>query len=77
MEDLIEFCKKFGINRNRDKRRDGHPELFLFSLGTFYPGGVYDYDPKDADALIERIKQMTRSQKEEGFLDFLKKLFNN
>ena len=77
VEDLTAFCQRLGINRNRDKKRDGHPELFLFSLGDFYPGGVYDYDSRDADALIERIKQTTRSQKEEGVLDLLKKLFNN
>ena len=77
VDDLVSFCKRMGINRNKKKERDGHPELFLFSLGDFYPGGVYDYDSKDADALIERIKQMTRSQKEEGPLDFLKKLFNS
>lgn len=77
VEDLTAFCKKHGINRNKDKRRDGHPELFLFSLGDFYPGGVYDYRSADADALIERIKWMTRAQKEESFLDHLKNLFNN
>ncbi|MBP5295010.1 MAG: hypothetical protein J6Y95_04745 [Lachnospiraceae bacterium] len=77
VDDLTTFCKRLGINRNKNKDLDGHPELFLFSLGDFYPGGVYDYDSKDADALIERIKQMTRGQKEEGPLDFLKKLFNS
>ena len=76
VDDLISFCKENGINRNRKKKLDGHPALFLFSLGTFYPGGVYDYDSRDADALIELIKRITRSLRSFSWFDRLKEIFN-
>ena len=77
IEDLTAFCQKHDINKHKKKDISGHPPLFLFSLGDFYPGGVYDYNSKDADALIERIKHSTRYHKDDSLLDILKRLFNN
>lgn len=31
------------------------PRLFLFSLGTFYVGNVFEFDPTDADAILDMV----------------------
>lgn len=69
---LVRLCKKYNIN----KRTKFHPNLYTFSLGTFYVGGLYEYEQTDSDRLVVAIKNSTVSIKEECFLDKLKKVFN-
>ena len=48
---LVDLCKKYNINCNSNYR----PKLFTFSLGKFYVGGLYEYDPIDSELLINTI----------------------
>ena len=48
---LVDLCKKYHINCNSNYR----PKLFTFSLGKFYVGGLYEYDPIDSELLINTI----------------------
>ena len=48
---LVDLCKKYNINCNSNYR----PKLFAFSLGKFYVGGLYEYDPIDSELLINTI----------------------
>lgn len=64
--------KQFAINV-----RSGYlPKLYTFSLGQFYLGGVYDYDPSDANKIINVIRDITKGQKERSFFDRLKDVLN-
>ncbi len=60
---LIELCRANGINR----RTDGQPMLYTFSLGRFYVGGVYQYDPTDANKLVEVLRQSTSASRKGMF----------
>lgn len=48
---LVDLCEKYHINCNSNYR----PKLFTFSLGKFYVGGLYEYDPIDSELLINTI----------------------
>ena len=56
---LIDLCRENGINTSTN----GQPMLYTFSLGHFYVGGVYQYDPTDANKLIEVLKGNTQINK--------------
>lgn len=70
---LTELCKENGINR----RTGGQPRLYTFSLGQFYVGGVYQYDPTDANKLVEVLKHDTESYTSGGFFDKMRQVFNS
>lgn len=69
---LAELCKENGINR----RTGGMPKLYTFSLGKFYVGGVYKYDPTDANKLVQILKHDTESIGKGGFFDKVRDVFN-
>lgn len=48
---------------------DGWPKMYTFSLGRFYPGGIYEYDRHDADQLIDAFKGGTVIVKKKTFWD--------
>ena len=48
---LTEVCRDYNINCNSNYR----PKLFTFSLGKFYVGGLYEYDPIDSELLVNTI----------------------
>lgn len=52
------------------------PKLYTFSLGRFYMGGIYEYDPTDADKLIGVIGNVTRGKRDVTFLDKVKDSLN-
>ena len=60
---LTEICRRKGINQHPDKRLNGVPHLFTFSLGKFMPGGSFDYVSADSDALVNIIAQCTQSRR--------------
>ncbi len=62
LNSLISLCQQHGIN----SATDGRPVLHTFSLGQFYIGGVYQYDPTDSDKLTEVIRQVSRGHKQKG-----------
>ena len=45
---LVDVCRDYNINSNSNYR----PKLFTFSLGTFYVGGLYEYEETDSDKLV-------------------------
>lgn len=59
---LTGICRKYGINQHPDKRLNGVPHLFTFSLGQFMPGG-FEYDPHDSNELIDTIAKCTQSRR--------------
>jgi len=71
---LKEICKEgnFAINAGSDYL----PKLYTFSLGKFYLGGVYDYDPADSRKLLKVIRRITCGQRERNFLDKVKDVLN-
>ena len=52
---LTRLCRQYGIN----KATGGIPMLYTFSLGRFYVGGIYQYDPTDANKLVEVLRNNT------------------
>ena len=69
---LTQLCLENGINR----RTNGMPKLYTFSLGKFYVGGVYKYDQSDANKLIQVLKHDTESIGNGGFFDKVRNVFN-
>ncbi len=72
VETLAATCKEYGINASTN----GRPKLYTFSLGKFYVGNVYDYDPTDSTILLNAIKGYTRATRKTGIIDRVKKFFN-
>ena len=71
---LKELCVRHHINPTL---KDNAPALFTFSLGTFYFGGVFDYDSTDSDEILNVIADLTRGQKKLTAWDRIKKWFNS
>lgn len=59
---LTNICRHYGINQHPDKRLNGVPHLFTFSLGQFMPGG-FEYDPTDSNVLVDTIAKCTQSRR--------------
>ena len=72
LEPLIELCREYNINSNTQFC----PKLYTFSLGTFYVGGLYEYDQTDSDRLVRAIKNSTQRTKKKTFWDKLKEVVN-
>lgn len=53
------LCERYNINTPTKF----HPELFTFSLGDFYPGKIFKYNPTDADMLANAIQNSTHAIK--------------
>ena len=60
---LTEVCRDYNINCNSNFR----PKLFTFSLGKFYVGGLYEYDPIDSELLINTITAIVPPYRKETF----------
>lgn len=69
---LVKLCEEYNINSNTNYR----PKLFTYSLGTFYVGGLYEYDETDSDRLVEVIKNATHGEKPTSFFGKVKDLLN-
>ena len=69
---LIRLGKEYNINVGNNYR----PILYTFSLGKFYPGGVYEYDSTDSNKLAEAIKNSTRPIKNKTLWDIIKEKVN-
>lgn len=63
IEHLKEIMKRYGINANNNYC----PNLYTFSLGKFYVGNVFEYDPTDANKLVEAIKAYTNGKRQGGW----------
>lgn len=72
LQPLINICEKYNINYSTRHL----PKLFTFSLGDFYIGGLYDYNPTDSNRLVTAIKNVTQKQHKLTFWDKVRKFFN-
>ena len=69
---LIELCRDYNINSNSNYR----PKLFTFSLGTFYVGGLYEYEQTDSDKLVNAIMNATGGERQKTFWDKVRDVLN-
>ena len=72
LKPLIDLCEEYNIN----SRTNFHPNLYTFSLGTFYVGGLYEYEQTDSDRLVVAIENSTPSVKKKSWWDRLKETVN-
>lgn len=72
LEPLIELCKEYNINAQTNFR----PKLYTFSLGTFYIGGLYEYEQNDSNRLVKAIRNSTHGMKKKTWWDRLKETVN-
>ena len=72
LEPLIDLCKEHNINSHTGFR----PKLYTFSLGTFYVGGLYEYEQADSNKLVIAIRNSTQSQRKPTLWDKIKKVVN-
>ncbi|MDD6889433.1 MAG: hypothetical protein PUD39_04155 [Bacteroidales bacterium] len=64
---LRDICKQYSINKSTDYQ----PSLFTFSLGEFHVGDLFEYDPYDADKLMNIVTSMAQGRKEKGFFNII------
>ena len=69
---LTKVCRDYNINRNSNYR----PKLFTFSLGTFYVGGLYEYEETDSDNLVKAIMNATGGERQKTFWDKVRDVLN-
>jgi hypothetical protein len=72
LQPLNALCDTYNINSNTNF----WPKLYTFSLGTFYVGGLYEYDPTDSNRLVKAIRNSTQGTKKKTFWDRLKEKLN-
>lgn len=72
LDALIELCNEYNINSNTSFA----PKLYTFSLGTFYVGGLYEYEQTDSNRLVKAIVNSTHGIKKKNLWDKLKELMN-
>jgi hypothetical protein len=72
LEPLMEMCKEYNINAHTQFR----PKLYTFSLGTFYIGGLYEYEQTDSNRLVKAIRNSTHGSKKKSWWDRLKETVN-
>lgn len=72
LKPLQQLCREYNINAHLNFV----PRLYTFSLGTFYVGGFYEYDPSDSDSLARAISNATRSRRTLSFWDKLRRAVN-
>ena len=76
VEPLYDLCKEYNINVRDDKHSCYYPKLYTFSLGKFYVGGLYEYDPQDSNELVSAIKNSTEKVVRKSFFGKVKDKFN-
>ena len=72
LKPLKDLCKEYNINSNSNFS----PKLYTFSLGTFYVGGLYEYEQTDSNRLVKAIKNSTQGTKTKTFWDKVKEILN-
>lgn len=69
---LVKLSKNYNINA----QTNFCPKLYTFSLGSFYVGNLYEYEPNDSNRLVRAIQNSTHSHKEKSWWDKLKETVN-
>ena len=70
---LISICDENSINLSTNCR----PHLFTFSLGSFYYGGIFEYDYTDSNKILDAIACMSSGKRKKRWFEMLKDWFNN
>lgn len=65
VNNLRNYCK----DTKRINKPTYEPQVFTFSLGKFYVGEQYEYDPADSMKIMKVIRAFTPGQSEGGFWD--------
>lgn len=66
---LRDICRQYSINKSTEFQ----PSLFTFSLGEFHVGDLFEYDPYDADKLMNIVTSMAQGRKDRGFFNNIQK----
>lgn len=69
---LTNLCNKYDIN----KATNGVPMLYAFSLGEFHIGGIYEYDPTDANLLAQIMENNSVGEKPESLWNKIQNFLN-
>ncbi len=69
---LVRLSKRYNINT----QTNFIPKLYTFSLGTFYVGGIYEYENADSNRLVAAIRNSTQRVKELSLWDKIKNAIN-
>lgn len=72
----ITKLKEMGARYSFNTTSGGVPMLFTFSLGRFYVGDYYEYDPTDSDKIVSTLKSLVQSDRKRGFFDSIKSSIN-
>lgn len=68
---LAQTCQDIGINQSDN----GRPRLYTFSLGTFHPGNLFEYDNTDAAQIANAISSYTMGNQNVSFMGRFRNLF--
>lgn len=63
---LINFCCELGINNHADKRYNGHPNIYCYSLGNFMPGGMFIRNAEDSNVILDMISDYVAAERVGG-----------
>lgn len=64
---MVEQCRSYGINANKDPQLDGRPRVFCYSLGHFTIGNIFEYNPEGSDNIIKVICDYCSPTRKAGF----------
>ena len=72
---LTRFCSDMGINASVDKKRNGRPRIFCFSLGTFHALNHFTPNPVYSEQLLEVIADYVSPERIGGTAKRLRNIF--
>ena len=70
---IYKYCEK---SKRINVGSSFKPRLFTFSLGTFYLGGIFDFDRDDTIKLVDVIRAITIGEKNETWCDKVVDILN-
>ena len=73
IQKLKRLLEDYSINESTDYC----PQIFTFSLGKFYYGGIFEYDYTDSNKLLNAIACMSSGKRKKTWYEMLKDWFNN
>lgn len=69
---LKTYC---GNSKRINRSTKYSPQVFTFSLGKFYLGDIFEFDPAETHKIINAIRIISSGEKSDTFLDKLKRVF--
>lgn len=74
-DELVEKCRKFGINQSNDDKLNGHPRVYPFSLGKFFVTNRYRLDDTSSNEILQIITDYSAPEVKGGFLSYVRSFF--